>query len=288
MLVRQQFHESKMKLVNGLTEFSMKALIIAAGLGKRLKSQTITTPKALLNVGGVTILDRMIRSLNNCGVTEIGLVRGYLAEKFKAYSIKYFENPDFKENNILHSLMCARDFLIDSANDGEPLLLTYSDIVVDKSWIEYASTMSADIALICDSNWKQRYIGRDQHPVTEAELVVFDQEHVLLQIGKIYDYVDDIGHGSSQNIAEFIGICFLSPKGILKVLNAFDELNRCLKPTDPFGNSSEFRKAYLSDLFQFMSNAGEQIFVATGGYTWFEIDTEQDLERANNYFSKRL
>lgn len=288
MLVRQQFHESKMKPVNGLTEFFMKALIIAAGLGKRLKSQTLTTPKALLSVGGVTILDRMICSLNNCGVTEIGLVRGYLAEKFKDCSINYFENPDFKENNILHSAMCARDFLIDSANDGEPLLLTYSDIVVDKSWIEYASTMSADIALICDSNWKQRYIGRDQHPVTEAELVVFDQEHELLQIGKIYDYVDDIGDGSSQSIAEFIGICFLTPKGILKVLKAFDELNKCLKPTDPFVNSSEFRKAYLSDLFQFMSNAGEQIFVATGQYTWFEIDTEQDLERANNYFSKRL
>lgn len=277
-----------MKQVNGLTEFSMKALIIAAGLGKRLKSQTKTTPKAMLKVGGVTILDRMICSLNNCGVTEVGLVRGYLAEKFKDCSIKYFENHDFKDNNILHSLMCARDFLIDSANDGEPLLLTYSDIVVDKSWIKYASTMSADIALICDSNWRQGYIGRDQHPVTEAELVVFDQEHKLLKVGKIHDYVDVFGDGSSPNIAEFIGICFLTPKGILKVLNAFDELNSSLKPTDSFGNSSEFRKAYLSDLFQFMSNAGEQIFVATGAYTWFEIDTEQDLERANNYFSKRL
>ena len=266
----------------------MKGLIVAAGRGTRLGKLTKDTPKALLEVADRTILQRMITAMTNCGINEIGLVRGYLANKFNIPSLKYFENPNFEKNNVLHSLMCAKDFLIESVNEGEPLIVTYSDIVVDSSWIEYATTMSADIALICDSNWKQRYIGRDQHPVTEAELVVFDQEHVLLQIGKIYDYVDDIGHGSSQNIAEFIGICFLTPKGILKVLNAFDELNRCLKPTDPFGNSSEFRKAYLSDLFQFMSNAGEQIFVATGGYTWFEIDTEQDLERANNYFSKRL
>ncbi len=275
-----------MKQVSGLTEFSMKALIIAAGRGKRLKSYTKTMPKTMLKIGGVTILDRMIDSLNSCGVTEIGLVRGYLAEKFKACSIKYFENPDFEENNILHSLMCAKDFLIDSAKEGEPVLLTYSDIVVDKSWIEYASTMSADIALICDSNWQHGYIGRDQHPMVEAELVVFNQEHELRKIGKIYNHVDVIGNINSSNIAEFIGICFITPKGILKVLNTFDELNRCLNLTDPFGDSSEFRKSYLSDLFQFMSNAGEQIFVATGAYTWFEIDTEQDLERANNYFSK--
>lgn len=288
MLVQQQFHEYKVKQVNGLTEFSMRALIIAAGLGKRLKSKTKTTPKALLKVGGATILDRMISSLNDCGVTEIGLVRGYLAEKFNAHSIKYFENPDFNENNILHSLLCARDFLIDTVSDDEALLLTYSDIVVDKSWIKFALTMRADIALICDSNWRQRYIGRYQHPFSEAELVVFDKERELLKIGKIYDYLEEVGSSNSPNIAEFIGICVLTPQGILKVLNAFDSVNGCLKPTDPFGDSSEFRKAYLSDLFQFMSDAGEQIFVATGGYSWFEIDTEQDLERANNYFSKRL
>ncbi len=264
----------------------MKGLIVAAGRGTRLGKLTKDTPKALLEVADRTILQRMITAMTNCGINEIGLVRGYLANKFNIPSLKYFENPNFEKNNVLHSLMCAKDFLIESVNEGEPLIVTYSDIVVDSSWIEYATTMSADIALICDSNWEYGYVGRSQHPMTEAELVVFDDKNNLQKIGKIYSLLNKEIKLGTINVAEFIGMFYLSPNGILKLLNTFDGLTKSLGPTDAFGKSAEFQTAYLSDLFQYMVNAGDQISVATAISPWFEIDTAQDLRRAEDYFSK--
>lgn len=264
----------------------MKGLIVAAGRGTRLGNLTRNTPKPLLSVAGLTILQRMINSMTDCGVSEIGLVRGYLAEKFNLPSLKYFENPNFEKNNVLHSLMCAKDFLIKSANEGEPLIVTYSDIVVDKSWIKYATRMKKDIALLCDSNWEHGYIGRDKHPKTEAELVVFDEKNNLQKIGKIYSMLIDEIELGTINVAEFIGMSYLSPNGILKLLSTFDGLTKLLRPTDAFGKSVEFQTAYLSDLFQFMVNAGDQISVTTATSPWFEIDTAQDLRRADDYFSK--
>ena len=275
-----------MKLVSGLTELSVKGLIIAAGRGTRLENLTRNMPKPLLNVAGLTILQRMINSMTDCGISEIGLVRGYLAGKFDLPSLRYFENPNFEKNNILHSLMCAKDFLIKSADEGEPLIVTYSDIVVDKSWIEYGMRMKKDIALLCDSNWELGYIGRDKHPKTEAELVVFDDNNNLQKIGKIYDSLNDEIKLGKINVAEFIGISYLSPDGILKLLSTFDGLAKMLRPTDTFGKSAEFQTAYLSDLFQFMVDTGDQISVATATSPWFEIDTAQDLKRADDYFSK--
>lgn len=263
----------------------MKGLIIAAGRGMRLKDLTRDTPKTLLNVGGITILQRMINSMNDSGIFEIGLVRGYLAEKFDVPSIKYFENRNFENNNVLQSLMCAREFLTKSVEEGVPVILTYSDIVVDKAWIQSAKSLGSDITLLCDSNWKSKYIGRDQNPMTDAELAVFDTKNNLCAIGKIYDSLQEAGRVNLSNTAEFVGICLLNPNGILKVINTFDDLNRSLGPTDKFGNSSEFQKAYLTDLFQFMILAGERILVETAKYPWFEIDTAQDLARANEFFS---
>lgn len=264
----------------------MKGLIVAAGRGTRLGNLTKDKPKSLLEVGNQTILQRMINSMTDCGISEIGLVRGYLAWKFDIPSLKYFENPNFEKNNILHSLMCAKDFLIESANEGEPIIVTYSDIVVDTSWVEYAIKLKDDIALLCDSNWELGYVGRDKHPKTEAELVVFDDTKRLQKIGKIYSLLDkEIGLGTI-NVAEFIGMFYLSPNGIVKLLDTFDGLSSLLRPTDTFGRSAEFQTSYLSDLFQFIANAGDQISVATSTSPWFEIDTAQDLRRADKYFSK--
>ena len=264
----------------------MKGLIIAAGRGRRLGNLTKDTPKALLEVGNQTILQRMVNLMTERGLSEIGLVRGYLAEKFDIPSLKYFENPNFEENNVLHSLMCAKDFLNESANEGQSLIVTYSDIIVDPGWIDDATKIKDDIALLCDSNWEYGYIGRDKHPKTEAELVVFDDKKSMQKIGKIYSLLNKEIELGTIRVAEFIGMFYLSPNGIVKLLDTFDGLSKLLRPTDAFGKSAEFQTSYLSDLFQFMANTGDQISVATATNRWFEIDTAQDLKRAHDYFSK--
>ena len=88
-------------------------MFVAAGFGTRLVPVTLNTPKPLVRVNGTRIIDTMIDALLEIGVTDITIVRGYLAEQFdqllyKYPTIKFIENPAFNESNNISSLMCAR------------------------------------------------------------------------------------------------------------------------------------------------------------------------------------
>ena len=84
-----------------------KALIIAAGLGSRLKKHTENLPKCMLDFGGKTLLQRQLDVYKKCGVSDISLIRGYKKEKINYKNIKYFDNKDFKNNNVLNSIFYA-------------------------------------------------------------------------------------------------------------------------------------------------------------------------------------
>ena len=75
-----------------------RAIIMAAGLGKRLQPITLTTPKPLVKVNGVRLIDTVIKALNVNGIKEIYVVVGYLKEQFKSLEQDYpglvlLENP---------------------------------------------------------------------------------------------------------------------------------------------------------------------------------------------------
>jgi len=86
-----------------------KALIIAAGLGSRLKKHTENLPKCMLDFGGKTLLERQLEVYKKCKITDVSLIRGYKKEKINYKGIKYFENTDFRNNNILNSIFYAED-----------------------------------------------------------------------------------------------------------------------------------------------------------------------------------
>ena len=86
----------------------MRAIIVAAGMGKRLAPYTDDRPKCLVDINGKTLLERQLQSYRAAGVTDIAVVRGYRAEQIDFPGLRYFENPDFRTNNILASLFRAR------------------------------------------------------------------------------------------------------------------------------------------------------------------------------------
>ena len=102
-----------------------KALIIAAGLGSRLKKHTENLPKCMLDFGGKTLLQRQLNSYKKCGIKDISLIRGYKKEKINYKGIKYYENKDYKYNNILNSIFYAEE-----AINGN-IIISYSDILFD-------------------------------------------------------------------------------------------------------------------------------------------------------------
>ena len=91
-----------------------KAIILAAGFGQRLAPVTLDTPKPLVKVNGIRILDTLLDALTAKGITNITIVRGYKKEKFDELTEKYptlhfIDNPEFNLANNIGSLMCAID-----------------------------------------------------------------------------------------------------------------------------------------------------------------------------------
>ena len=99
------------EIENSLNKNNSKALIIAAGLGSRLKGHTKNLPKCMLDFGGKTLLQRQLDSYKKCGIQDISLIKGYKKEKINYKGIKYFENTDYKNNNILNSIFYAEKII---------------------------------------------------------------------------------------------------------------------------------------------------------------------------------
>ena len=91
---------------NSISKKNTKALIIAAGLGSRLKKHTENLPKCMLDFGGKTLLQRQLDAYKKNNIKNISLVRGYKKEKINYKGINYFENLDYRNNNILRFNSC--------------------------------------------------------------------------------------------------------------------------------------------------------------------------------------
>ncbi len=247
----------------------MKAIIVAAGPGSRLNPFTKDRPKCLLDVGGQTILERALQALRENGIQNIVVVRGYAGHLINYPHVTYCHNPDFRENNILRSLFYAEDEMDDA------FLFSYSDILYSSEVVARLIGSEADIALTVDVNWTQTYEGRDQHPVSEAELVKVENGRVI-RIGKGVVSPEE-AHG------EFIGLAKFAKTGAEAMKAAYHRVAKeC--PTSPFQNAASLEKAYMTDMIQELVDTGSlvQSIDIEGG--WMVIDTPQDLERARRLF----
>lgn len=111
-----------------------QAIIMAAGLGKRMRPVTLDTPKPLIKVNGVRMIDTVIQGLHANGISEIYIVVGYLKEQFENLSKEYkgvtlVENPFFDVCNNISSLYVVREHLEDAIIlDGDQII--YNDSIL--------------------------------------------------------------------------------------------------------------------------------------------------------------
>ena len=252
----------------------MKAIIIAAGPSTRLMPLTQNTPKCMLEIKGKPIIQNAIEIFRKNKINDISVVRGYLKEKINFNNITYFENKDFWNNNILHSLMCARPKLEEAVKSKEDVVVSYSDIFFKNSVVKSLVKDKHEIAAVVDTEWQDYYSGRTDHPISEAEMVLADKNKKIIKIGKGRVPVNSKGTKS-----EFIGMWKFTPKGITLFLKHFDRLNSSLKKNEPYQNAKEWQKSYITDMFQEMVDKGENIHCVLIKKNWFEFDTVQDYKR---------
>ena len=257
-----------------LKKSNTKALIIAAGLGSRLKKHTENLPKCMLDFGGKTLLERQLEAYRKCGVTNISLVRGYKKEKINYKGLKYFENTDYRNNNILNSIFYAEKII-----DGN-IIISYSDILFEPSVVKRTLESNHDISVVVDIDWRGYYVGRKDHPISEAENVIFNSNNEVEKIGKINTGKEEV-HG------EFIGMIKLTNRGAKIFKQHFHRLKK-IYWNKPFQRAKTFQKAYLTDMMQELVDIGVKVHCIIIESGWKEIDTVEDYKKALDGFKRKL
>jgi L-glutamine-phosphate cytidylyltransferase len=246
----------------------MRPIIIGAGRGSRLEHLTEEIPKTLVPVMGRPILEWVLEALGAGGFTrkDIIFICGYRAEVIKARypEFTYVENRDWEQNNILLSLLTARE------NLKGGFVSTYADIVYRGEVVSGLVASPHDKVLGCDTDWRRRYVGRTRHPETDAEKMRAEGEKII-ELSRTIP--------SEHAAGEFIGVAKFTADGVSEVLESFDRARERFAG-QVFREKRTFERAYLIDLFQDMIEKGSTFHrVDThGGY--MEIDTLQDESMA--------
>jgi choline kinase len=247
----------------------VRAIIIGAGRGSRLKSMTDTQPKCYATVGGRRILDWALEAFDRAGLHENTFIGGYQIDLIRRDypQLRFRHNADWQNNNILLSLFHAEDDM----NQG--FVCSYADILFRDSIVRDALNHPGDIVVCVDTHWRDRYADRTQHPEHDAEKV-----RVVAGGDRVAHIHRDIPSADADG--EYIGVAKFSPRGAALLRDHFHRVQNEFAGK-PWREAKVFEKAYLILLIQEMIERGVAVhFVATHG-DYMEIDTEEDYALAN-------
>lgn len=244
----------------------MQAIIIGAGRGARLMPTTADAPKCFAEVRGQRILDWTLAAFRASGIDRIAFIGGYQIDKVRdAYpELTLRHNANWQQNNILASLFCAEDLMC------EPFVCAYSDILFTPAVVARVLASDADMSLVIDTAWSERYRERTEHPPDDAEKVTV-ADGLVTRIHRAIPPAD--AHG------EYIGVARFSTAGAARLREHY---RRCRDQFagQPFREAATFERAYLIHLFQEMIEAGEQFAHVDTPGEYIEIDTQQDFDYA--------
>ena len=233
----------------------MKAVILAAGQGTRIRSVHGERPKCLIEVDNNTILDHQLQALSKAGINDVAIVVGYEREQIIRHvmsrtpsgvqQIHFIENPAYAITNNIYSLWLALEWL-----RGDSFVVLNADVILNADIMEIAVRASAPISMIVDPLWRD-----------ETMKVIIHGDRVI-QMSKKISREDFNG--------TYIGITIFS-KAIQK--RFFQKMNMLISA----GRVNEFFNVAVQELVDEGVHVG---YTSTGGLAWAEIDDPTDLSFA--------
>lgn len=228
----------------------MKAIILAAGIGKRLDRIRGGSPKCLIEIDGISLIERQIRLLRSVGIDDVTAVVGFKADRVRqrfGREINYVENPRYAETNTLYSLwltrhLWSRGFIVLNAD-----VLFHGQILIDLISARY------DDALLVSYD----HVNGMGH----------EEMKVKVRKGLIVDISKDINPVEADG--ENVGIVKFGASGAKQLSHHLELLL-----------TEENLQAWTSPAFREFATFRNLHAISTRGYPWIEIDFPEDYKRA--------
>jgi histidinol-phosphate/aromatic aminotransferase/cobyric acid decarboxylase-like protein/choline kinase len=247
-------------------EVFMQAIILAAGMGKRLKELTQNNTKCMVKVNGVTLIDRMLHQLEKKHLSRIIIVVGYQGRKLMDYiatlgiqtPIVYIENPIYDKTNNIYSLALAKDYLCQ-----EDTLLFESDIIFEDSVLD---------ALMDDPRETLALVDKYESWMDGTCMKLAEDDSIVAFVpGKQFKFSDIKDYYKTVNIYKF-GKNF-SRTHYVPFLDAY---------TKALGENE-----YYEQVLRVITMLDDPEIKAKrlNGQLWYEIDDIQDLDIAESMFA---
>lgn len=244
----------------------MQAIILAAGMGKRLGELTSQNTKCMLEVNGIRLIDRVLGQLNKLDLSRIVIVIGYQGEKLRNYLLQkypflplvFVENPIYDKTNNIYSLWLAREYMAE-----EDTLLLESDLIFEDAVLyEVVHSKYRDCALVAKyQSWMDGTMVR----------INADNNIVNFISKKAFNYAEVDSYYKTVNIYKF------SREFIVNTYLPF------LKAYIQVLGENEYYEQVLR-VITLIDGAGIKALSISGKH-WYEIDDVQDLRIAEAIFA---
>lgn len=245
----------------------MKAIILAAGQGTRLKKYTQNLPKGMLEFVGKTLIERQIELYREAGIEKIIVVRGFAADKISYPGVTYYTNEEYATTNMVESLLAAETEFDDD------VIVGYSDVVFERRLLETMMADKSDFAVAVDDAWKCYWQRRYGKVDFDTESLSIGDDGAIKELGKEDPPLEKID-------ARYIGLLKFSRQGLgfIKELLADAKSKLGDKPWQQSGKP--VRKAYMTDLLNAVIESGRKVQAVRFEHGWLEFDTNEDYEKA--------
>lgn len=245
----------------------MKAIILSAGRGSRMRDLTENKPKSLIKLFDRALLEYQIYALKSAGISKIGIVTGYksdvLAPFIKSQNLVEFHNANWGHSNMVYSLLCAKDWLKNS-----DFIISYSDIFYATSGVLSLINLPCDAGILYAKNWLKIWKARfGENVLCDAESFKLDSANNLLEIGNKAGHINEIQ-------GQFMGLLKFSVRG-------FEALNQVLEKLD-------IAKIDCTYMLQKFLQAGNSVKCAGFNGIWGECDNQNDIKIYEQMYNKQM
>ena len=244
----------------------MQAIILAAGMGKRLKELTQNNTKCMVKVNGVALIDRMLHQIERQHLSRIIIVVGYEGQKLIDYigtldiqtPIVFIDNPIYDKTNNIYSLALAKDWLL-----KEDTLLFESDLIFEDSVLE---------ALISDPRETLALVDKYESWMDGTCVKLGEDDTIEAFVpGKKFKFDEIKEYYKTVNLYKFSQ--HFSETHYVPFLNAYQ--------------SALGENEYYEQVLRVITMLDEPVIKAKrlDGQRWYEIDDIQDLDIAESIFT---